>query len=271
MAATLEKKISAEALDRSIYVYNIAPTATEKDLTDFFSFCGPIEKVILESNPVDGNQHSGITFGDLNTAATALLLAGAILVGQPIAIMRFPGSDQPQESAAPSTTQASADPSVEAQANTSTSAAPAKPAVSVIADVLAKGYILGENAMQKAKEFDEKHNISLKFKVAAESAKNKALKIDEEYKISEKAHAASEAAAAQAKKIDEQYHISEKASHAAAAGAATATVLASKAMSVSAVSSTVGFFKRGVEAAQATVGEIKAETQRRIDEKEGTK
>lgn len=74
----------------------------------------------------------------------------------------------------------------------------------------------------------DKHNISLRAKVAVGQLKAKAQEIDQQLKISETASAVKKSATETAKEIDEEYGISEKASMAAMAVKTTAQSAAAK-------------------------------------------
>lgn len=76
-------------------------------------------------------------------------------------------------------------------------------AVDVIAAMLAKGFLLGKDAVSKAKEFDEKHDLSA-------SAKSSVVNFDKNTGISEKLTAGTAVVNQQMKAVDEKYQVSEK-------------------------------------------------------------
>lgn len=69
--------------------------------------------------------------------------------------------------------------------------------------MLAKGFVLGKDAVGKAKEFDEKHDLS-------SSAKSSVVNFDKSTGISEKLSAGTAVVNQQMKAVDEKYQVSEK-------------------------------------------------------------
>lgn len=86
---------------------------------------------------------------------------------------------------------------------------------SVVASLLAAGYSVGADALHSARDFDDKHLISLQAKVAVEQVKVKAHELDKQLGISEKAQAIEKAVNEKVKQLDESWKISEKANLAA--------------------------------------------------------
>lgn len=76
-------------------------------------------------------------------------------------------------------------------------------AVEVIATMLARGFILGKDALSKAKEFDEKHALS-------GSAKSSVVNFDKNTGISEKLTAGTAVVNQQMRAVDEKFQVSEK-------------------------------------------------------------
>jgi len=93
-----------------------------------------------------------------------------------------------------------------------------------VASLLAAGYTLAENALEKAKEVDERNNFSARAKVVVDSMVVKAQQVDAQYHISEKANAAVAYVNDTAHKLNDQYGITEKGAAAIATVAAVASV-----------------------------------------------
>jgi hypothetical protein len=87
--------------------------------------------------------------------------------------------------------------------NDSGSARNPNQAVEVIATMLAKGFVLGKDAVSKAKEFDEKHDLSA-------SAKSSVVNFDKNIGISEKLSAGTAVVNQHVKAVDEKFQVSEK-------------------------------------------------------------
>jgi len=70
---------------RSVYVTNISSKATLKDVSDFFSYCGNVEKVIQTKDPYNQTSQIAVIVMDHEHAyATALILSNVIIVDSPI-------------------------------------------------------------------------------------------------------------------------------------------------------------------------------------------
>ena len=92
-----------------------------------------------------------------------------------------------------------------------TSTKPAtKSAQEIFQNMLAKGYILGNNTMSKAKSFDEKHQLTANASQLAANAQAKVVSIDSKIGITQKLSAGTAAINQQVKAVDEKYHVSEK-------------------------------------------------------------
>lgn len=94
--------------------------------------------------------------------------------------------------------------------------------------MLAAGYVLANDVLTKATDYDDKHNISLQARVAVEQIKVKVHEFDQQHHISEKAAQITTAATEKAKQIDATYHVTEKAQQAAQQAKQTAETAAQK-------------------------------------------
>jgi len=190
----------------AVQVTNISPNANEKTVSDFFSFCGKIIKLYFDKEEGKDTNKAVVQFETESAAKTALLLTHAHIVDRPIAVEIYPPKDAPlSEPGTPVPEERIAhkdfgDTNDDERTKTS-----------VIASLLASGYVLAQDAVTKAKEIDDEHNISLHLKVGVETLKVKAQEIDQTYRISEKATQMKQSATEKAKKIDEDYKITEKA------------------------------------------------------------
>ncbi|KAJ7546756.1 hypothetical protein O6H91_08G053000 [Diphasiastrum complanatum] len=126
----------------TVRVSNLSASATEQDIVEFFSFSGDIQRLDLNREG-SGSQIAYVTFRDCEALETALRLDGAKIVNQCVTIVPVEVHVESQE----------ADEHVEVTLTL-------EKAKAVIANVLAKGYILGKDAMDMARAFDEKHQLS---------------------------------------------------------------------------------------------------------------
>lgn len=142
---------------------------------DFFSFCGKIKS--LEITPGEGDtQCAEIVFNKETAAKTALLLDKAqTQISVTGAVGAKEVDDSQEEKDSDEITQEE------------------KPRSRIIAEYLAHGYVIGDQASQRAIDLDHKHGISSRFLQTLQ-------KIDNKYKAAEKARSA-----------DESYGISAKA------------------------------------------------------------
>jgi hypothetical protein len=254
----------------SVQVTNISPNANEKTVSDFFSFCGKIAKLYLDKEPGKDTSKAVVQFETESAAKTALLLTNALIVDRPIVVTPYPPKDEPQQESkdAPGTP-------VPAERITHRDFGGVndeeRTKTSVLASMLASGYVLASDALAKAKEVDEEHNITLQLKVGVEQIKVKAHEIDQTYGISEKAVAVKQQAAEKAKSIDEQYKISEKASHAANVVKGTAWQASAKAQENPTIKQGVETAKSGwasvTQAVSGFYNDYKEQTVKAIEEK----
>lgn len=245
---------------RAVYVTNISPNATEKTVSDFFSFCGRITRLTLRGG-AEGSQEAIVVFESDSAAKTALLLTNALIVDRPITVVPyFPAAGE--ESAEATTTN-------QATITQRSHAVPdsERTKTSVIASMLAAGYVLGADTIGKARDLDDKHMITLQLKVGAEQIKAKANEIDRQLHISETATAIKTGVVGKAKEVDEKLHITEKVGAAATAVSQQATALAAKANENETIAKGVGFLKTVGDSISNSFQSFKEETSKAIDEK----
>lgn len=254
---------------RAVFVSNISPNATEKTVSDFFSFCGRIVRLNLRKSATnDGAQEAVVVFETDSAAKTALLLTNALIVDRPITVIPHTQSPADTPAAVPSSTEAGVAP--ETGPHTSTTE-PERSKTSVIASLVAAGYVLGTDATAKARELDEKHMISLQLKVGAEQIKAKANEIDRQLHISETATLVKTLAIEKAKEVDDKLHISENVGVAANMVKLQATALAQKANENETVAKGVNMVKAVGTNIQKSFTSLKEESMQAIEEKKAEK
>jgi len=254
----------------AVEVKNISPNANEKTVSDFFSFCGKISKLYLDKEEGKETSRAVVEFSTESAAKTALLLTNALIVDRPITVTPYPPKDaeKKSEQSGPGT-------AVPAENITQRDFGGAhddeRTKTSVLASMIASGYGLASDALHKAKQYDEEHNITLQLKVGMEQLKVKAHEVDQTYGISEKAAFVKHSAEEKAKKLNEEYKITEKASAAAEKMKSTAGAVAAKAQENPTVSQAVGTMKSGWQTVANSVSgfynEYKEQTAKAIEEK----
>ncbi|CAE7202501.1 unnamed protein product [Rhizoctonia solani] len=129
----------------SVHVANLAETTTEKNLSDFFTFCGKITSIDFDIKTRSATIH----FESPNAARTALMLSGGNLDGSAITVTaEVEHEDLPHE---------------EHHDETNPIQQTDKPRAAIAAEYLAKGYTLSDNILQKAIDMDKKQGISERF------------------------------------------------------------------------------------------------------------
>lgn len=180
-------------------VVGLSPNATEKDVHEFFSYCGDLERVeIIRSGEYGGTAY--VTFGDAYTLETAVLLSGATIVDQPVCIIRWGVyTDEPNpwisswgfdENSGSTTTHMGQFVSTPGEAVTV--------AQDAVKTMIAKGYVLSKDALVKAKALDESYGLSA-------SAAAKVAELSNRYGLTDKINASKKAI----KSVDEKYHVSD--------------------------------------------------------------
>ncbi|XP_011084617.1 binding partner of ACD11 1 isoform X2 [Sesamum indicum] len=180
---------------KTVKVSNLSHAASERDMRGFFSFCGDIVYIEMKSES-EQSQTAFITYKDPRGAETAILLTGAIIVGQIATIALepdyvLPAAAASESSAATEDNKLGASPSA------------AQKAEDVVRRMLDKGYTLGKDAVHRAKAFDERHQLRSR-------GTAKVASLDQKYGLSEKINKGAAIVNDKVKKMDDKFHVSEK-------------------------------------------------------------
>ncbi|KAK3384595.1 hypothetical protein B0T24DRAFT_92915 [Lasiosphaeria ovina] len=155
----------------TVYVKNIAAQTDDKEVKDFFSFCGKITSLDVTSE--GGSKSATVTFEKPTAAKTALLLNNTKLGDQEIHVS---GSEDGEDEA-PSASKDNAD------RDTDELTQEEKPRTRILAEYLAHGYLVADTGLQTAISLDEKHGVSQKFLGTLQS-------LDSKYHATDRARAA---------------------------------------------------------------------------------
>jgi hypothetical protein len=180
---------------QTVHVSNIAPTTSEKEVRDFFSFCGKITNLNItpSSGTPDATLSATVTYERDTAAKTALLLDGTQLGPNPVRVNAAHSLD---EIAGDHIASGDADaPSFGVTVENLRQED--KPRAAILAEYLSHGYVVGDTALQKGIELDTKHGISSRFT----GILNTALAT-----IDKTTHASGTA-----RSVDSQYHVSDRA------------------------------------------------------------
>ncbi|XP_040987896.1 binding partner of ACD11 1-like [Juglans microcarpa x Juglans regia] len=190
---------------KTVKVSNVSLGASDRDIREFFSFSGDIDYVEMRSDN-ERSQIAYVTFKDSQGAETAVLLSGATIVDLSVTITldteyKLP----PAASATPPETQNKTPGGAESAF---------RKAEDVVSSMLAKGFILGKDAVGKAKGFDEKHQLT-------STATAKVTSLDQKIGFSEKISVGASVVGDKVREVDQKFLVSEKTKTAFAAAEQT--------------------------------------------------
>ncbi|XP_057477108.1 binding partner of ACD11 1-like [Actinidia eriantha] len=199
---------------RTVKVSNVSLGATLQDIKEFFSFSGDIEYVEMRSD-TERSQIAFVTFKDSQGAETAVLLSGATIVDLSVNITLDPDYRLPPAASTPPLT------AENKTAGGSDSAL--RKAEDVVTGMLAKGFVLGKDAVNKAKSFDEKHQLT-------STATAKVASFDKKIGLTEKISVGTSVVNEKVREVDQKFQVSEKAKSAFAAAEQTVSSAGSAVM-----------------------------------------
>ncbi|PAN39858.1 hypothetical protein PAHAL_7G274900 [Panicum hallii] len=186
----------AASMFSTVKVSNVSLKAAQRDIKEFFSFSGDIVHVEMQSGD-ELSQVAYITFKDNQGAETAMLLTGATIVDMAVIVTPATDYELPAEVVAalePKDTKPSA----------------LQKAEDIVGTMLAKGFILGRDALDRAKALDEKHQLT-------STATARVSSFDKRIGLSEKFSVGTSAVNDKVKEMDQKYQVSEKTKSALAA------------------------------------------------------
>ncbi|XVF56570.1 hypothetical protein PTKIN_Ptkin06aG0131700 [Pterospermum kingtungense] len=194
------------------------------------------------------SQVAYVAFKDPQGAETAVLLSGATIVDQSVTIELAPDYKPPAT--------ASATPAAENESGGQSESA-VKKAEDVVSSMLARGFILGKDAVNKAKAFDEKHQLT-------STASAKVSSLDQKIGFTEKISAGTTIVNDKVREMDQKFQVSEKTKSAFTAAEQTVSSAGSAIMKnrhvLTGVSWVTGAFNRVAKAA----GDVGQKTQEKV-------
>jgi DNA gyrase/topoisomerase IV subunit B len=169
-------KIPSTPTPNLIIVNNISEDASEKTVKDFFLFCGKILEFELQK---EGDRQVALVLFERESAAkTACMLTNAMIVNSQISVKPY------------------FEETVDANDHT---AQENKPKVTVLAEILAAGYTLQDQIIEKGLEIDAKYCLVGRIQAYVEAAKAQAKNLDEKYHVT-----------AKASELDHKYHVQDR-------------------------------------------------------------
>ncbi|KAK8933484.1 hypothetical protein KSP39_PZI015494 [Platanthera zijinensis] len=172
---------------RTAKVSNISLSASQQDIREFFSFSGDLIYVEMQSES-EGSQVAYVTFKDTQGADTAVLLSGATIVDQVVTVTYDDNYVLPPDACVPTL------PSMEDSA--------VKKAEDIVSSMLAKGFVLGKDALNTARTFDERHRIVSNASATLSS-------IDSRLGLSDKISSGASLMTEKIQEVDKRYQLSE--------------------------------------------------------------
>merc|ERR1712225_220097 len=166
----------------TVNVKNISSATSEKEIKDFLSFCGKISSI--EVTKSGESQNATVTFEKETAAKTALLLDNTQLGATQVQVSSATGSNDDDGSHFTQNTERDSDEITQEE----------KPRACIAAEYIAHGYVLGDQAIQKAIDLDTKHGVSNRFLSTLTNldqkyhATDKAKSVDQSYGVTQKAN-----------------------------------------------------------------------------------
>ncbi|KAJ4721280.1 binding partner of ACD11 1 [Melia azedarach] len=192
---------------RTVQVKNVSDLASEREIHEFFSFSGDIERIEIHSDS-GLSRTAFVTFKDPKALEIALLLSGATIVDRIVNIT--PAEDYVPKIEMQEVTvvdnAVSVAPTVSNEGRTSPPGSGrmyVSKAQEVMTSMLAKGSAIRQDAMNKAKAFDEKHQLRA-------NASAKVISFDRRVGLTEKLTVGISAVNEKVKSVDQRLHVSDK-------------------------------------------------------------
>jgi len=176
-------------MSTTVHVKGISHDTSEKEVKDFFSFCGKITNISVtpESDASDASKSAAVTFEKETAAKTALLLDSTQLGKSQVHVSAASNIDDVASKAGAAVSSSVGDDHISQED---------KPRSRIVAEYLAHGYTVSDQVIQQAITLDQKHGFSSRFTSALGS-------FDSKYKATDTA-----------KSMDNKYGVSNKATSA---------------------------------------------------------
>ena len=172
-------------MSTTVHVQGISHETSEKEVKDFFSFCGKITSLSItpESDAADASKSASVTFEKETAAKTALLLDNTQLGKSQVHVNTASSLDDVASKAGATVSSSTGEDITQED----------KPRSRIVAEYLAHGYTISDTAIERALALDQKHGISNRFTTFLAT-------FDDKYKATDKA-----------KTVDTKYGVSDKA------------------------------------------------------------
>lgn len=176
---------------RTVKVSNISLAASQRDIKEFFSFSGDIHYVEMQRES-ETTQVAYVTFKDSQGADTAMLLTGATIADLSVSITPVEDYQLPPDARV-----------LDMEKNLLVTNSAVKKAEDVVSTMLAKGFSLGKDALNKAKVFDERHQLTSNASATVAS-------LDRKIGLTEKLSLGTAVMNEKVREMDERFQVSGK-------------------------------------------------------------
>lgn len=197
---------------RTVQVRNLSDLASEREIHEFFSFSGDIEHIEIQGRGDSGQPRTAfVTFKDPKALEIALLLSGATIVDQIVSINaaeNYVPKAETREVVMVDNVMNLAPDNI-SQSTEEKSSPPRSGRVyvtkaqDVVSSMLAKGSAIKQDAVNKAKAFDEKHQLRA-------NASAKVISLDRRVGLTEKLTVGISVVNDKVKTVDQKLQVSDK-------------------------------------------------------------
>ncbi|XP_039055855.1 binding partner of ACD11 1-like [Hibiscus syriacus] len=237
---------------KTVQVSNISLAASERDIKEFFSFSGDIQYVEMRRE-TENAQVAYVTFKDTQGADTAILLTGAKIVDLSVNITPVEDYQLPPEALLSNM-----------EKNPVVTDSTVKKAEDMVSTMLAKGFVLGKDAIAQAKAFDEQHQLTLNASAAVTS-------FDQKVGLSEKLSIGTAVVNEKMKEMDERYQVSEKTKFAFSVAEQKASIAGTAIMSNRYVSTGASWLSNAFNAVAKAAEDVGVLTKEKVEKAEEEK
>ncbi|KAK9123014.1 hypothetical protein Sjap_012616 [Stephania japonica] len=192
---------------RTVRVGHVSDLAGEREIQEFFSFSGEIEHIEIQHG-ADRAKTAFVTFKDAKALEIALLLSGATIVDRIVSITAVENYTPQANKEVRMDDNGEVGVPVDLSIETS-SGSPGNHRVyvnkaqDVVSTMIAKGSAIKQDAISKAKAFDEKHQLTA-------TASAKVISFDRRVGLTEKITVGISAVNEKVKSVDQRLHVSDK-------------------------------------------------------------
>ncbi|KAL0372771.1 UNVERIFIED_CONTAM: Binding partner of ACD11 1 [Sesamum calycinum] len=242
---------------RTVKVSNVSPAVSERDILEFFTFSGDIRHIEMQRG-TETPQVAYVTFRDSHGVDRATLLTGATLAGLSISITPVENYELPPNATSLTSTYSNLplsrfniiDFSFFKDETPSVVGSAVKKAEDVVSTMLAKGFLLGKGALNRAQSFDEKHQLTSNATATVAS-------IDRRIGFTEKV-----------KEMDERLQVSEMTKSALAAAEQRASSAGSAIMNTRIVSAGASWFSSALSVVSKAAEGVSTMTREKVEKVE---